>query len=287
MPCLPYGSRCRLGIDRVALAALPAEASVRARNFEYLDTLIAQEARQFGRVGTGAFDVDLAEFPFALHPSQHRWPHLGMRRRRRAFLASGALWPVDSINDTVLAMGDPLRLGHVSFVVLGVTAARGPTTSYQLKRYVAESIGYFWPLQHASLYREPRRLESLGLLRVEVEPTGRRRQFFVITEDGLEALRAWLTGPVDQPPELRDEALLKLHFGQLVDPSAVRDLAEAQLMERKARLALFTDLAKRYENWPDHRYPLETLRAGQVFERAFVSFWREIANSAEELAQES
>lgn len=180
-------------------------------------------------------------------------------------------------------MADESRTTHVSFVVLGVTAVRGPTTSYQLKQYVAESIGYFWPMQHASLYREPRRLESLGLLRSEVEPDGRRRQFFIITDDGLAALRDWICEPRGQAPELRDEALLKLHFGQLVEPDAIRDLAETQIIERKARLALFTDLQHRYQGWPDHQHPLATLKAGQLLERASIAFWREIAEHADTL----
>lgn len=181
-------------------------------------------------------------------------------------------------------MADESRTTHVSFVVLGVTAVRGPTTSYQLKQYVAESIGYFWPMQHASLYREPRRLESLGLLRSEVEPDGRRRQFFIITDQGLAALREWISDPRGQTPELRDEALLKLHFGQLVDPDVIRDLAETQIVERKARLALFTDLHNRYQDWPDHQHPLATLKAGQLLERASIAFWREIAEHADSLA---
>ena len=181
-------------------------------------------------------------------------------------------------------MVDGPRTSHVSFVVLGVTAVRGPTTSYQLKQYVSESIGYFWPLQHASLYREPRRLEAMGLLRSEIEPDGRRRQFFIITEAGLAALRGWITEPRGQMPELRDEALLKLHFGQLVDSESIRDLAETQMVERKARLALFTDLHNRYKDWPDHGHQLATVTAGQVLERASIAFWREIAQHADDLA---
>jgi PadR family transcriptional regulator, regulatory protein AphA len=179
---------------------------------------------------------------------------------------------------------DEARASHVSYVILGITALRGPTTSYQLKQYVSESIGYFWPLQHASLYREPKRLESLGLLRSSSEQAGRRRQFFEITDSGLELLRDWIREPVGLAPELRDEALLKLHFGELVEPGSVRELAETQLMERKARLAFFVDLEQRYKDWPDQRHTLETLKAGQAFERGFIAFWREISLHAEDLA---
>lgn len=182
-------------------------------------------------------------------------------------------------------MSEGSRLTHLSYVVLGVIAVRGPTTSYQLKQYVAESIAYLWPLQHATLYREPRRLEERGLLQSETEDGGRRRQFFTITASGLDHLRKWLRDPnTAQPSELHDEALLKLHFGELVDPAAMRELAENQIVERKARLAYYTDLQRRYQDRPDLGYPLATLRAGQMIEKASIAFWREIAETADDLA---
>ncbi|MCX2713612.1 PadR family transcriptional regulator [Mycolicibacterium sp. J2] len=182
-------------------------------------------------------------------------------------------------------MSEGSRLSHLSYVVLGVIAVRGPTTSYQLKQYVAESIAYLWPLQHATLYREPRRLEDCGLLQSETEEGGRRRQFFTITPEGLDYLRNWLCDPgTAQPSELHDEALLKLHFGELADPATIRDLAENQIVERKARLAHFTDLQHRYQDRPGIGYPLATLRAGQMIEKASIAFWREIAETADELA---
>ncbi len=182
-------------------------------------------------------------------------------------------------------VSEGFRVTHLSYVVLGVTAVRGPTTSYQLKQYVAESIAYLWPLQHATLYREPRRLEAAGLLRSETEDGGRKRQFFTITDTGLDCLRDWLRDPTTSlPAELHDEALLKLHFGELVDPSSMRELAENQIVERKARLAYYADLERRYQDRPDLGYPLATLKAGQMIEKASIAFWREIAETADELA---
>lgn len=182
-------------------------------------------------------------------------------------------------------MSEGSRLNHLSYVVLGVVAVRGPTTSYQLKQYVAESIAYLWPLQHATLYREPRRLEDCGLLHSETEDGGRRRQFFTITPVGLDCLRNWLRDPgTSQPSELHDEALLKLHFGELADPASMRELAENQIVERKTRLAYYTDLQRRYQDRPGLGYPLATLRAGQMIEKASIAFWREIAETADELA---
>lgn len=59
------------------------------------------------------------------------------------------------------------RLTVTSFLVLGLIALRGPSTSYDLKRASGHSIGYFWPFPHAQLYSEPRKLADAGLLTVE------------------------------------------------------------------------------------------------------------------------
>ncbi len=75
------------------------------------------------------------------------------------------------------------RLTTTSYVVLGMVAVRGPSTSYDLKRAVNHSVGYFWPFPHAQLYSEPKRLVELGLLELDVEPTGRRRQTYTITPE--------------------------------------------------------------------------------------------------------
>ena len=106
------------------------------------------------------------------------------------------------------------RLTTTSYVVLGMIAMRGPTTSYDLKRAVNHSVGYFWPFPHAQLYSEPKRLEELGLLDLEVESEGRRRQTYTITDAGRDALRAWLAEPTTEQLQVRDVAELKLFFGE-------------------------------------------------------------------------
>ncbi len=42
------------------------------------------------------------------------------------------------------------QLTTTSYVVLGMVAMRGRARSYDLKRAVNHSVGYFWPFPHAS-----------------------------------------------------------------------------------------------------------------------------------------
>jgi PadR family transcriptional regulator, regulatory protein AphA len=169
-----------------------------------------------------------------------------------------------------------MRLSPTSYVVLGVIALRGPTTSYDLGRYVATSTEYFWPVQHAQLYREPKRLAAAGLLDMEAEPDGRRRQFFSLTDAGRDALDAWLEDPVEDVVELRDAGLVKLQFSSLMRPDARAALVTQQLEARTERLAEFERMAERYD---DLEREAPTLAMGIALEHAAIAFWRSLASS--------
>src|SRR6185436_3484837 len=116
---------------------------------------------------------------------------------------------------TIRTMSTEVRLGPVSYLVLGIIAMRGPCTPYDLKRMVQLSVGNFWPFPHTQLYDEPKRLAQAGLLEETREETGRRRRHYAITEAGRRPLGEWLSEPVTTPTEYRDLGLLKLFFAEL------------------------------------------------------------------------
>ena len=130
-------------------------------------------------------------------------------------------------------MSSDIRLGPVSYLVLGVTALRGPSTPYDLKRFVQLSIGHFWPFPHTQLYAEPERLAAAGLLTETREESGRRRRHYEITDAGRAALADWLASP-SSPPRYESEALVKVMFAE----NGSRDdlLASAELGKRVAAL---------------------------------------------------
>ncbi len=166
-------------------------------------------------------------------------------------------------------------LTPTSYVVLGLVGAFGPCTSYDMKRAVSSSIGYFWSFPHSQLYAEPMRLVELGLLREDQERTGRRRRTYELTDAGRDALRAWLAEPTDEPTEIRDLAVLKLFFGAQATGGDVRRLADAAIEAHRRRLA-------EYEAIADHDQGIErhmrtTLELGLRYERAAIAFWEEVA----------
>jgi len=170
-----------------------------------------------------------------------------------------------------------VRLTSTSYVVLGMIALRGDSTSYDLKRAVGHSVGYFWPFPHAQLYSEPKRLVEAGLLRVTTEAGGRRRQTYSITEEGLRAVREWLREPANEPMQIRDVAELKLFFNELADDADVARLAEDQVKKHHERIAVYEAMQERFGGDPAVAARMVTLRLGLEIERAALRFWEELA----------
>ena len=165
-------------------------------------------------------------------------------------------------------------LTPTSYVVLGLVGAFEPCTSYDMKRAVSVSIGYFWPFPHSQLYAEPVRLADLGLLSEEQETTGRKRRTYSLTDAGRDALRDWLAEPTDEPTEIRDLSILKLFFGAQADEGDVRALAEHAVGAHRRRLAEYDEIATN----PDiESHQRTTLEMGLRFERAAIAFWEEVA----------
>src|SRR5919205_2955717 len=169
------------------------------------------------------------------------------------------------------------RLSPTSYVVLGTIGLRGPSTSYDLKRAVNRSIGYFWTFPHAALYSEPQRLAQMGLLAASSEQDGRRRRTYSITEEGLRELRAWLAAPTNEHFQLRDVAELKLFFNELGEPANVRRLAREQISQHEERIRVYEGMQQRYGHVAGVAPRMVTLGLGLEMEHAALRFWSSLA----------
>lgn len=130
------------------------------------------------------------------------------------------------------------RLTTTSYAVLAQVAVR-PWSTYELAQQRVRYFRYVWPRAESAIYREAKRLASMGLLQGKKEYTGKRaRTIYSITEEGKEALREWLGTPVS-PFSMDFEAMLRI----FVLPLGTKDdlmgtlkqvLADAQDMLRFA-----------------------------------------------------
>ncbi|HEY2814281.1 MAG TPA: PadR family transcriptional regulator [Acidimicrobiales bacterium] len=171
-------------------------------------------------------------------------------------------------------------LTPTSYVVLGLVGALGPCTSYEMKRFVSVSIGYFWPFPHSQLYAEPVRLAELGLLSEQQETTGRRRRTYVLTAAGREALQDWLSEPNDEPTEIRDLSILKLFFGAQSDERDVRTIAAHARDAHQRRLEEYEAIAA---SPAIELHQRQTLEMGLRYERAAIDFWQDVLDETQAL----
>lgn len=101
------------------------------------------------------------------------------------------------------------QLTTTSYAVLAQVAVH-PWSTYELVQQRVRYFRYVWPRAESAIYREVKRLSSMGLLDGKKEHVGKRaRTVYSITERGREALREWLATPVS-PFAMDFEAMIRL-----------------------------------------------------------------------------
>lgn len=106
------------------------------------------------------------------------------------------------------------QLTTTSYAVLAQVAVR-PWSSYELAQQRVRYFRYVWPRAESAIYREAKRLSSMGLIKGRKEYTGKRaRTVYSITEDGEQELRKWLGSPIS-PFSVDFEAMLRVFVAPL------------------------------------------------------------------------
>jgi DNA-binding PadR family transcriptional regulator len=120
-------------------------------------------------------------------------------------------------------------LTTTSYAVLAQVAVR-PWSTYELAQQRVRYFRYVWPRAESAIYREVKRLSSMGLLEEKKEHVGKRaRTVYSITGKGREALREWLATPVS-PFAMDFEAMIRL----FVAPLGTKDEIIATLEQVRA-----------------------------------------------------
>ncbi len=157
------------------------------------------------------------------------------------------------------------KLTGTSYAVLSLLAVLGEASPYDLKQALTVSIENFWPVPHTSFYAEPERLARAGMLSERQEQGGRRRKTYALTDAGREALAAWARSPQLGPPQLREEATLKVFAGG--DPVAL--FAERRAWHAAKLAELEGYLRGLSQEWGDERVR-RSLLIGVSYERAVL-----------------
>lgn len=114
-----------------------------------------------------------------------------------------------------------IKLTATSYALMAMLQEFGEMTSYGIKQAMESTIQNFWPVPHTTAYEEPARLAAAGYLAARQEEAGRRRRIYSLTDLGRKVLAEWAADPEATPPQLRDEAILKVFAG--ADPDGLHD----------------------------------------------------------------
>ncbi len=174
------------------------------------------------------------------------------------------------------------RQARTEQAVLGCLSL-GPMSGYDIKNFVAESIGNFWSESFGQIYPALHRMEDRGWIEPEDddESSGSRRKSYRITPRGRDVLAEWLdTEPLASPR--RNELLLKLFFGFNGDVASLARHVEQREAEALAELERYRGISE----WlgesgaePD-RVALWRLtsRFGEIEREAHLEWCREALN---------
>jgi DNA-binding PadR family transcriptional regulator len=171
----------------------------------------------------------------------------------------------------------------LGYALLGLLA-RGPASGYDLTRELRAPIGFFWRARHSQIYPELARLEAEALVTHELieQHDLPDKKVYTITAAGHDALRRWVTEPVE-PPMVRDEMLLKTYSLWLAEPEAARALFRDQERRHAEQLAVYEALRQQLEAKGEdaiarldspHFASYITLQKGISYERQYLEWCR-------------
>ncbi|MCB1145319.1 MAG: PadR family transcriptional regulator [Leptospiraceae bacterium] len=121
------------------------------------------------------------------------------------------------------------------FAILGILSQK-ECSGYEMKKFIENSIGFFWQESFGQIYPTLKILESEGKIKTIEDNAGdKTRLIHKITKSGRAELKAWLT--IQPEPEvIRNELLLKLFFGSEAQEN---DILNHLKSEREKALKVF------------------------------------------------
>ncbi|SEB86841.1 transcriptional regulator, PadR family [Streptomyces sp. 2133.1] len=144
-----------------------------------------------------------------------------------------------------VSAGDAERpaLPATGWAVLGLLSFGEELSGYDLKKRSDRSLHFFyWSPSFSQIYGELKRLEKAGYAssRLVAQETGNRdKRVYVITDEGMAAVRHWVREAPVEPPVLKHGVMLRLWLGHLLEGDRMREVLGrhreyAETMRRRA-----------------------------------------------------
>ncbi|MFI9075795.1 PadR family transcriptional regulator [Streptomyces sioyaensis] len=158
-------------------------------------------------------------------------------------------------------------LPATGWAVLGLLSFGDELSGYDLKKWSDRSLRFFyWSPSFSQIYGELKRLEKAGYVsarKVAQETGDRDKRVYVITDEGMAAVRHWAREAPVEPPVLKHGVMLRLWLGHLLEADRMREVLGrhreyAESMRQRAEV----DGARAEEAWA---YPSLVLKWSQRY----------------------
>ena len=114
------------------------------------------------------------------------------------------------------------RAGTTSHALLALLSLRPEWSTVDLIKQMRRNLRFFWPRVESRIYDEARAVVGAGLATAKHEFTGRRRRtVYSITDEGRQAVSAWLATPPN-PTRLECEPLLRIFMADFSTPEQLK-----------------------------------------------------------------
>ncbi len=175
------------------------------------------------------------------------------------------------------------------YALLGILSI-SPGSGYDIKKFMEQSTSNFWSESYGQIYPILKQLVEAGLATSHTEKQEGKpeRYMYTLTDKGFEALRQWLTEPIEHTVE-RNELLLKLFFGRqnsitdnIEHVQQFRTLQE-QLIQKYQGIEGY--LKANCTDNPDLYYSLITVRYGILRCQALLTWCAETIDMLHKFAE--
>lgn len=167
-----------------------------------------------------------------------------------------------------------------------------PSSGYDLAKRFDGSVGFFWDASHQQIYRELARLEAAHHIASETvqQETRPNKKLYSITEKGKALLKQWMN-TASQPNPIKDDLLVKLFGGYIIDPDTILKELRQHRKLHQTRLVEYQAIEDRF--FPDLEllskkatYQYLTLRNGIQFEQGWLKWCDEAIATLQAFSQQ-
>lgn len=110
------------------------------------------------------------------------------------------------------------KLTSNKYIILGLLS-QSSKSGYEIKKVIDENFNFYWKIGYNQIYPYLQDLKDSGLVKVNNKKSdkGPDQNIYVLTDEGLEIFLNWLNTEIKKWPTFKNEILVKLNFGSIVN----------------------------------------------------------------------